>query len=203
MLTRAFVLAGALCGAHACYATVIHDSFAPGHGYQPSSGWSVQQNGSSRTDHAMRFTPATGGVVDTIDVAVTHISGQNRVTLDLLTSVNGLPAVSLASWTLSNAMAEYGTNNAPVTFSNTNPALALTAGQTYWLMASTPNGTQAAWNLNSINLTEVLAQRQNGGSWSLFNGQSGAFDMDVSTVPTPAVLSLFGAAGLLAARRRR
>jgi hypothetical protein len=182
------------------HANMAHNNFAPGHGYQSQSGWSVQRNGNSSTDHAMQFIADAGGMLDTIDIAVTHISGSNRLNVSLMSSSNGAVGSVLASWSLSNVMAEYGTNNAPVTITNSDNSLTLVQGTTYWLMASTPNGTTAAWNLNSVSNTATMAQRQNAGAWTYFSNTDGAFD--VQTLPAPAGVAALGLGALVFRRRR-
>ena len=62
----------------AVYATVVHNNFAPGHGYQAQAGWSVQHNGSSATDHAMQFVAGAGGMLGTIDIAGYRMSKSQK-----------------------------------------------------------------------------------------------------------------------------
>lgn len=95
--------------------------------------------------HAAPFTPAANATAKKIVVSLGYLGGDGSVILSLNADNNGLPGAVLEHWTLSN-LGEAGTC---CTVQSANSAgVPLTAGQQYWIVASTTSASNvwAEWN---------------------------------------------------------
>lgn len=184
---------------------VIFNNFGAGNSYNTGSGWTLSDGAPINVDwdQGDAFTVNGGDYFLThIDLAIGLVLGQNRIFIDVYTSVGGLPGVVIDSAVIEDQMGTFGSNNAPIV-ALFDGSTVLHSGVQYFITASTDTNTWAAWNLNSINDTGLHAFRQNLGDWDANNNTRGAFRVKGDLVPAPGVLALLGMAGLVARRRRR
>jgi hypothetical protein len=167
--------------------TIAFNNFDVGHGYNccvggtiggPNSpvGWIIQAN---------QFTAAAGGNVSEIDVAIGYVTGTNGATVSLWTDNGGIPGAQLGTWNI-GPLPVFGTCCDYEAITGIS-GVSITQGQSYFLMASTPNDTWDAWNYNSIGDTGLVDFSFDGGaSWNqAFGATRYAFDVLVGGSPTP------------------
>ena len=184
---------------------VIFNNFGAGNSYNISSGWTLSEGAPINIDwdQGDGFTVNGGDYfLDRIDLAIGLVVGQNRIFIDVYTTVGGLPGVVIDSAVIEGQMGTFGQDNPPIVALFDGSTI-LQNGQQYFVIASTDTDTWAAWNLNSIGDMGPHAFRQNLGDWSVSNNTRGAFRVKGTLVPAPGVLALLGMAGLVARRRRR
>jgi hypothetical protein len=112
------------------------DNFGPGQTYQLAGNEAVQgsaaQGGYNGTANA--FVPLRSGRLCRVFVATGLKSGSNAVDLQLMNDGGNRPAGVLESWHLTNKMARFGTQSAPVkACSSKHPWVQ--AGRQYWMVA--------------------------------------------------------------------
>ena len=184
---------------------VLFDNFGFGDTYQTGTGWTLSEGAPVNTDWDQGDAFTIGGgdfFLDSIELAIGLVVGQNRIFIDVYTTVGGLPGGIIDSAVIDGQMGQFGNANPPIValFSG---SVTLFDGEQYFVIASTDSNTWAAWNLNNVGDVGPHAQRQNLGAWSVSNNTRGAFRVNGTLVPAPGVLALLGVAGLVARRRRR
>ena len=184
-------------------ATPLFSDFGPGESYTLSGGTGIQAPGAVS---AFSFLSGASGAVRQIDLALELASGPsnlNTAVVSLWTDVSGGLGVELGSWVVPK-----------VNYPTIDPAghlarihgitgVNLTAGQTYFLQATTTSSSIADdWFQNSIGTTSAVFL---AGGVPYANFPTNAFDV-MAAVPEPAAWTLmflgFGGLGLLARRRR-
>jgi hypothetical protein len=199
----------AFCAASvpAMASSVVFNNFGPGFDYNcciggtlggPASpvGWVIQAN---------QFTALAGGSVSEIDVAIGLVVGTNGATVSLWTDNSGIPGIQLGSWDITN-LPDFGTCCAVSSILGIS-GINVSAGASYFLMASTPRDTWDAWNFNSIGDTGLVDFTFDGGTtWHQAPGSTRyAFQVLANPVPEPGTLMLFGSGiiGLAGILRRK
>jgi hypothetical protein len=190
-------------------ADVIKNNFGAGNSYQANLGHFVGQLGGSNLVQADPFTPAANYTLDSILIALTHISGTNTATIILTADAGGKPGATIESFTANN-LPQFGTTgNSPETLNSTLHPL-LQAGTQYWVVASAASPTLDEWNLNSTADFGLHGTNTNGAGFVTDNDSRGAFEVtgtltQAVAVPEPSTLALLGlgALGLVGYRWRR
>jgi hypothetical protein len=194
--------AGLATGASA--SVIVFDNFDVNNGYNCCTGATVSGSGSvigTDYDHGISFVPATGGKIESIDIAMSYVTGSNDFTLELWDEFGGLPNTMISSWNVVGGMSSFGSNNLPVNILNSDPNAVLTASDTYFLIATSANDAWDAWNSNSIGDNGIVVDQTNEGAYFAYQAERGA--CRVTLVPAPGSAGLLGLACLAAARRRR
>jgi hypothetical protein len=119
--------------------------------------------------HAAAFTPKSAATVEKVAVAVGYLSGNDKsVLLSLNLDNGGIPGAALEQWTITN-LSEAGTCCAVQVKSSSG--LALTAGQQYWIVVSTPSNSDvnASWNVAETDQIDLFLNagltNQNNNGW--------------------------------------
>ncbi len=200
------MILGVVALAGVAQADTAYDNFGPGNSYNCCTGWTisgVQSIVGNDFDQGEQFTALADGTINFIDIAMGFVTGTNNFFIDLHEDAGGQPGNIIASWT-GGAMPGFGSvSDQPINIVNNNPNAALVAGTSYWLVASVPDDTWAAWNWNSMSDFGGHAFRSANGAWNISQDLHGAFRIDVSRIPAPSAAALAGLAGLAAMRRRR
>lgn len=204
-MKKAMIL-GVVAMAGVAQADTAFDNFGPGNTFNCCTGWTISGGKSvvgADYDQGEQFTALADGKINFIDIAMGFVTGTNNFFVDLHEDAGGQPGKIIASWT-GGSMPGFGSvSDKPVNIVNNDPNATLVAGTNYWLVASVPDDTWAAWNWNSIGDVGGHAFRQANGSWNISQTTRGAFRIDVSRIPAPGAATLAGLAGLVAMRRRR
>jgi len=188
-------------------AATIYSNFGPGNAYSTTGFYAV--SGSASPDgavtFAMAFTPSGTFTLTQIDVAITHSSGTNSVSLTLNLDGFGLPGAVLETWSLSSLPAIA----ACCTVETVTPvgSIVLYPGAQYWLVASAiASDTIDAWAVNTTGAIGPVAENL-GSGFVMTSGTLGAFDVlgtVGAAVPEPStVLLTAGGLALLWLRRLR
>lgn len=193
---------------------VIFSNLGPGDSFDSSQSWfvgglnsSVGQSFGLGARVAMPFTVATGpDVVFTgAELALSYTEGPNSLEVQLATDAAGLPGAVLesiaAAFPSPAALVSVASSSLPV----------LTAGTTYWIIASVDltGTTGGGWNFTSPAVTGPIAFQQDSGSgpggWFATNTTGAAFRVTGSAVPEPPAFALaaLGGLGLAGVLRRR
>jgi hypothetical protein len=177
--------------------TVIYNNFGSGQAFNAHSAWNVFGSASffGYRSAAMPFT--AGSTVDLfqIDIALSSSgsSGNDRVIVTLKNDSSGLPGQALETWHLAGLPSFLNGSYFPEALLSAGPAILLTAGQQYWVVASpgAPD-TLAEWNVNSTGDAGTIAL--NHGSWNTERSSRGAYDvLGTAPTPEPGTLVLLGA----------
>lgn len=185
---------------------VLFDNFGFGDTYQTNIGWTLSEGAPINVDHDQGDAFIINGgdfFLDSIELAIGLVVGQNRIFIDVYLSVGGLPDVlPIDSAVIDGQMGGFGGANLPIValFSG---SVTLFDGEQYFVIASTDTDTWAAWNWNNVGDVGPHAARVDLGNWGVSNTTRGAFRVNGELVPAPGVLVLLGVAGLAARRRRR
>lgn len=207
MKRHTLITAGALALSltSASMGDVIFNNFGPGNSYDISTGWTLSDGAPVNVDwdQGDAFTVSGGNYfLDHIDLAISLVAGQNRIFIDVYTSIGGLPGVLIDSAVIEDQMGTFGDDN-PLIVALFDGSTVLNDGEQYFVTASTDSNSWAAWNLNSVGDVGLHTFRKNLGDWAAGDNVRGAFRVKGTLVPAPGVLALLGVAGLAARRRRR
>jgi hypothetical protein len=119
--------------------------------------------------HAAAFTPATAATVQRVVVSIGYLTGNDKSVILSLNADNGnIPGAVLEQWTVAN-LGVAGT--CCTVQSRKSSGVALTAGQQYWIVASTgPNSdVNASWNVADNDQIDLFLNagltNQNSNGW--------------------------------------
>lgn len=140
--------------------------------------------------------------LDSVELAVGLVFGQNRIFIVVYTTVGGLPGVVIDSAVIDGQMSIFVQANPPIV-ALFDGSTTLFAGEQYFVTASTDSDTWAAWNLNSVGDFGPHASREGLGDWNVNDELHGAFRVNGTPVTAPGAFALLGVAGLAVRRRRR
>jgi hypothetical protein len=203
---KSIAIIGVLALAGGTSADIAFDNFGQGNTYNGGTGWTISGQNSvlnADYDQGEQFTALADGIINFIDIAIGHVTGTNNFFVDLHEDAGGQPGNIISSWT-GGPMQTFGaTSDQPINIVNNDPNANLVAGTKYWIIASVPDDTWAAFNWNSIGDVGPHAFREANGGWQVGDNTRGAFRIDVTRIPGPGALALLALGGIGAARRRR
>jgi exosortase sorting signal-containing protein len=187
-----------LLGSAVSAADVIYTTFGPGDTYDTSSGWSI--GGVGVMSQGLQFTPASGGTVQTIEIAAFQVAGGTDLNVSLMTDAAGQPDSVLETVQIGPFAAIPSIQSAS---SVIKPLL--NSGTKYWLVVSPINASDDfGWNRNVTLPPAPNAQRSGTAPWVLFSDFQGAMRITGATptgvaVPTLSTWGMVMLALLLAA----
>lgn len=158
-----------------------------------------------------QFTPTISGTVTSLTAAIHNSTASGTIPFTLaLYSDSGSNTVGtqLGSWAATAATAtdaDDSTNSVAVASAS---GVSLTAGTTYWLVATNPDSNKAnalSWNSAvsySGSLSDHLRYYVRNGTPSYSTGL-GAFSVQVAPVPEPTTIAALGLGLVTILRRRR
>ena len=152
------------------------------------------------------FSPSETVNLSRIDAPFGLITGPNSFTLTLRAAdgPSGGPGTVLECFPATDRLGPIGTNALLDFNSATHPLL--TAGTTYWLVATTDDSTVAEWNVNNQNIHGTYYSIQGGRELLIPDQLVGAFQVSGDLmVPEPASVTLLalGIVGLASIRLLR
>jgi hypothetical protein len=193
---------------------VLVNTFGPGDFYSIGSGGTLGSSypgSNAGAADRFSFTGSESYQLDSIELAVGLLGGTNQLTLSLMTDAAGVPGAALESFSFTGQMGPFGSYNPPmVGTSVTHPTL--TPGTNYWLVASVPDLTSAAWNKvywdkSTPPIIGTRAYNDNGGPWHVEEDFLDVFRVNgtVAVIPAPGtlLLGLLGLGCLRGVLRRR
>ncbi len=128
-----------------------------------------------------QFTPAADAKVKEIDVAVGHVSGVNKVIINLAEDNGGVPGNVLGTWPVTG-LGTFGDCCQLATVTGVEH-IRLAAGTPYWIFLSTDDSnstTWAAWPFNSTDQTDpMVVAGYDGTSWTNFGAGAPALSFAV------------------------
>ncbi|CAG1001312.1 hypothetical protein PHYC_02906 [Phycisphaerales bacterium] len=207
MNSRLFVVA-AIGLSSSAQAVVIHDTFAPNFGFNPSLVHTAAGGTSSNPSTnsiAVSFTvPSAGLAFDSFSIVTAYEATSAPFAWTTLhaDSGNGTPGAVVESLPLFLILQQPMNPVTSTTVSQSNPALS--AGATYWMVLSCPAGNTFRWYDNSIGASG-FSQNANNQGWATDNttGRQPVLRIEARPVPAPAgIVPLLGAMGLTLRRRR-
>jgi hypothetical protein len=144
--------------------------------YNCCSGWTVSSAGSivgAKQAVAMPFTPSANVKLKQIVLGIGWVTGVNKVTVSLAEDAGGVPGATLRKG---------GATDLPTfgsccdTTAVAVKAIPLSAGTTYWVIATAKKDTWAAWNNNTIGAEGPFAFDA-GSGWQATSGNLSAFSV--------------------------
>jgi hypothetical protein len=187
------------CGSTANAVTIVFDNIAPSTPYyNPYGNW-LGTFGGQYEITATTFVPSASGPLDTLDLGLFYLNGNNSVTLRLSPDTGGLPGAPIWTTTVPPAPG-YGSLISLTGIAGPT----INAGQMYWLEGVAPvtPTTEHAWYVNNQgDVGPVIASGNYLASSDRFSLRVGI----PSAVPEPVscALILSGALGVIFTRRPR
>ena len=154
--------------------TTLYSDFGPGQSYFLYGAWAF---GSADGATPESFVPTTSGFVNAIDVAITSDGPGQNATFSLWTNDDGELGTELGSWVVSG----YSSSSTGSIVAITGVSgIELTAGQTYYLQATSANLRGWFWNNQGV----VDLSGLDAGT------TAAAFDILGSAVPEPVTWAM-------------
>ena len=187
----------------------IYDSFGPGNTFDNSFAyWGVYGASGSvgYVGHAESFVPALSGNLDTVQVACGQLSsGTGLVNFHVAADNGGTPGAMLESFM--NVVAPASSSSSFIVTMNSITQPLLHAGTTYWLYAEPAENTSAmGWFVNNQGYRNDYAQEGPPGQWtsaSITFEANGVFDVIVTPVPEPSMVTWLAMGAMASLARRR
>lgn len=197
-------LASSIGTASLAHADTIFNNFAAGDTYDKETGWGIGNDAlegqpfSNQTVYTGFAVAGSGRFsLDRLTLAISLILGDNTLDVALYSDSDGEPGTVLETFHLSGAMGAFGKLNPPLVLDSSLHPL-LDAGRRYWVGASSPTTTLAAWNDNSIGDVDTMAFLNAGITpLSVSTETRGALRVSGTLVPEPSSLITSGTAGIL------
>jgi hypothetical protein len=186
-----------------------YDNFGPGDSFL-NSAWDIG-GGDADIQIGHTFTPTQSGFLTDLYVAasvINDVTGNRNIMFELFSDATGVPGLVLETFLfteLPDISVDLTSGSQHVTASGTT---FLDSTLSYWLVASAldPRDT-LGWNISSTETAPTYVTKfASSADWVIGSSSSkGAFRVQVSTVPIPAAVWLFGSGlvGLIAVARRR
>jgi hypothetical protein len=177
------------------HAAVIFSTLGPGDTYNTSVGYAIGVSPYEyEQGNSFAFSVAAPYYLDTIELAVGHVSGTNEIDVWLMSDAAGEPGAIIEAFNFTN-LGAFGDNN-PLLVGTSVLRPVLTPGTYYWLIASAPNSdTWAAWNYSSPAVSGSRAYREGAGPWSVSTDTMAAFRVEGTVIPAPGAI-LLGSIGV-------
>jgi len=120
-----------------------------------------------KTFVGVQFKPANTTTVKTIKLALQWSSGTKAVTVTLNSDNGGAPGSVLHTFASVTSFPTFPSCCVVTTLATTG--VAVTGGQTYWIVVQPTSNFSGTWNSNEINQTDNQSEAQedgtNGGAW--------------------------------------
>lgn len=184
---------------------VIFNNFGPDDTYILDQGFMIADGVpfSFDIDQGFGFSVEGGDFfLDSIDLAMGLIIGQNIVFIDVYVGFDGLPLAIVESTVVEDQLGIFKNANPPIV-AQFSGSTVLHEGVQYIVVASSGPNSWVAWNGNNQGDSGPHVFRQDLGDWELFNTTRGTFRVNGTPVPAPGALALLGIAGLGARYRKR
>ena len=186
------IAAGLFCASTTTRADVIYNTFGPGDSYDNTAGYDIGGSPGVNQAYAIPFVPTETATLTGATLALALEGGNTQMILSLASSANGAPGSILNTFT---QVGTPGEEPQLIDFDCTGCAV-LTAGETYFLVATQSIGSNSAWFFANSG-AETVYFNANGtafGPWTAVDGNLPAFDVEgtpsVSPVPEPPALLL-------------
>jgi PEP-CTERM motif len=183
----------------------VYNNFNPGlnggFGYDPLDNYQIgggANGGYPNEAIGQSFKVNQSGTLSSITVALYYFDiGPNAGTISIDSSTSShLPGTVLESWNVSNLPTATGAMLPPTTVLDTSD-LALTAGTTYFVVASSSATSTLAWAYNDTGVSANQAISFTGapGPWGTLSETWGAFEVveaQAPPAPEPSTIALLG-----------
>jgi hypothetical protein len=173
-------------------ADVIYNTFGPGDSYDNVAGYDIGGSPGVNQAYAIPFVPTETATLTGATLALALEGGDTQMILSLASSANGAPGSILNTFT---QVGTPGEEPQLIDFDCAGCAV-LTAGETYFLVATQSIGSNSAWFFANSG-AETVYFNANGtafGPWTAVDGNLPAFDVEgtpsASPVPEPPALLL-------------
>jgi hypothetical protein len=185
------IAAGLFCASTTTRADVIYNTFGPGNSYDNVAGYDIGGSPGVNQAYAMPFVPTETATVTGATLPLA-LEGNTQMILSLASSTNGAPGSILNTFT---QVGTPGEEPQLIDFDCAGCAV-VTAGETYFLVATQSIGSNSAWFFANSG-SETVYFNANGtafGPWTAVDGNLPAFDVEgtpsASPVPEPPALLL-------------